>query len=275
MRYHDILLHLTDDERSREKAATALAIAKRFDARVTAAYTLPFPQQLYYMGEYVPPSFFELQREEASQKAEAIRNQFEQDARHAGVAAEWLVSQELPIDLLPRLGATCDLVVVGQPDPDLDRGRAETGRLPADLALALGRPVLVVPYIGRYPSPGDTVMVAWNGTREAARAVHDALPLLKMAKSVTVFCIDPDPAQGESAAALVKHLLHAGIAAKVKHTLSADVSVGDVLLSALADAGTDLLVMGAYGHSRLRETVFGGVTATVLTSMTVPVLLSN
>ncbi len=275
MRYYDILLHLTDDERSREKAATALALAKRFDARVTAAYTLPFPQQLYYMGEYVPPSFFELQREEASQKAETIRNQFEQDARHAGVAAEWVVSQELPIDVLPRLGATCDLVVVGQPDPDLDRGRTETGRLPADLALALGRPVLVVPYIGRYPSPGDTVMVAWNGTREAARAVHDALPLLKAAKSVTVFCIDPDPAQSESAAALAKHLLHAGIAAKVKHTMSADVSVGDVLLSALADAGTDLLVMGAYGHSRLRETVFGGMTATLLNSMTVPVLLSN
>lgn len=275
MRYHDILLHLTDDERSREKTATALSLAKRFDARITAVYTLPFPQQLYYMGEYVPPSFFELQREEAGQKAEAIRNQFEQDARHAGVAAEWVVSQELPIDVLPRLGATCDLVVVGQPNPDLDRGRTETGRLPADLALALGRPVLVVPYIGHYPSPGDTVMVAWNGTREAARAVHDALPLLKTARSVTVFCIDPDPARSESAAALAKHLLHAGIVAKVKHTLSADVSVGDVLLSALADAGTDLLVMGAYGHNRLRETVFGGVTATLLNSMTVPVLLSN
>ena len=177
--------------------------------------------------------------------------------------------------MLTRLGATCDLAVVGQLNPDLDRARAETGSLPADLALTLGRPVLVVPYIGSYPSPGNTVMVAWNGTREAARAVHDALPLLKAARSVTIFCIDPDPQQSDSAAALVKHLLHAGIAARTKHTLSGDMAVGDVMLSALADAGADLLVMGAYGHSRLRETVFGGVTATLLTSMTVPVLLSN
>lgn len=275
MRYYDILLHLTDDTRSREKAATALAVAKRFDARVKAVYTLPFPEQLYYMGEYVPPSFFEMQREEARQKAEEILNQFEQDARHAGVAADRTISQEAPIDVLARLGATCDLAVVGQLNPDLDRARAETGSLPADLALTVGRPVLVVPYIGSYPSPGHTVMVAWNGTREAARAVHDALPLLKAAKSVTIFCIDPDPAQSESATALVKHLLHAGIAARAKHTLSGDMAVGDAMLSALADAGADLLVMGAYGHSRLRETVFGGVTATLLNSMTVPVLLSN
>lgn len=275
MRYCDILLHLTDDTRSREKAATAFAVAKRFDARVMAVYTLPFPDQLYYMGEYVPPSFFEMQRDEARQKADAVRNQFEQDARHAGVAVDWTVSQEAPIDVLTRLGATYDLAVVGQPDPDRDRTNTGVGGLPPDLALALGRPVLVVPYIGRYADPGHMVMVAWNGTREAARAVHDALPLLKAANSVTILCIDPDPAQRDSATALVKHLSHAGIAAKAKHTLSGDISVGDVLLSALADASADLLVMGAYGHSRLRETVFGGVTATLLNSMTVPVLLSN
>lgn len=273
MRYCDILLHLTDDTRSKEKAATALGLAKRFDARVTAVYTLPFPDQLYYMGEYVPPSFFEMQRDEARQKAETIRNQFAQDARHAGVSADWVMSEEAPIEVLTRLGVTFDLAVVGQSNPDRDR--APDTALPADLALALGRPVLVVPYIGQYAHPGDKVMVAWNGTREAARAVHDALPVLKSAQSVTILSVDPTPAQSESAAALVRHLVHAGVAAKAKHTVSGDVPVGDLLLSALADDGADLLVMGAYGHSRLRETVFGGVTATLLDSMTVPVLLSN
>jgi nucleotide-binding universal stress UspA family protein len=276
MRYCDILLHLTADRRSREKAATALALAKRFDARVQALYTLPFPSQIYYMGEYVPPSFIEQQLDEARQQAEKVRHQFEQDARLAGVAVDWAVTEQLPVDALSERGATYDLAVVGQPDPDRDRS-ANTGidTLPADLALALGRPVLVVPYIGSYTHVGNTVMVAWNGTREATRAVHDALPLLKAAKSVTILCIDPDAAQSESANALVKHLAHSGIAAKAKHTTSSGMPVGDVLLSALADASADLLVMGAYGHSRLRETVFGGVTATLLDSMTVPVLLSN
>ncbi|MEK9969425.1 MAG: universal stress protein [Ferrovibrio sp.] len=276
MRYCDILLHLTADKRSREKSATALALAKRFDARVRALYTLPFPSQIYYMGEYVPPSFFEQQIGEARQDAEKVRNQFEQDARAAGVSVDWSVTEQLPVDALSQIGTTYDLTVVGQPDPDRDR-TANTGidALPADVALALGRPVLVVPYIGSYPQPGQTVVVAWNGTREAARAVHDAMPLLKAAKNVTILCIDPEPPQTESANALVKHLSHSGIAAKVKHTAAADMAVGDVLLSALADASADLLVMGAYGHSRLRETVFGGVTATLLASMTLPVLLSN
>jgi len=276
MRYSDILLHLTADKRSVEKTATAFALAKRYDARVQALYTLPFPSQIYYMGEYVPPSFFEQQIVEARQEAEKIRSRFEQDARSAGVAVDWAITEQLPVDALSQVGTAYDLAVVGHPDPDRDR-TANTGidALPADLALALGRPVLVVPYIGNYPQPGNTVMVAWNGTREATRAVHDALPLLKTAKSAVILCIDPDPAQSESAKALVKHLGHSGIAAKLKHTTSAGMPVGDVLLSALADASADLLVMGAYGHSRLRETVFGGVTATLLDSMTVPVLLSN
>ena len=278
MQYCDILLHLTADKRSKEKAATALALAKRFNARVMAVYTLPFPSQLYYMGDYVPPSFFQQQVDDARLEAEKAKQQFEQDARAAGISADWTVSEAAPIDALTRFGTTFDLVVVGQPDPDRDRLGADNpgvDALPADLALALGRPVLVVPYIGNYPHPGDTVMIAWNGTREAARAVHDALPMLKLAKSVTVLSIDPEPEQTESATALVRHLEHFGITAKARHTTAGGMPVGDVLLSALADNSADLLVMGAYGHSRLRETVFGGVTATLLDSMTVPVLLSN
>jgi nucleotide-binding universal stress UspA family protein len=278
MHYCDILLHLTADKRGKEKTATALALAKRFNAKLTAVYTLPFPSQLYYMGDYVPPSFFQQQLDDARAEAEKAKQQFEQDARAAEISVNWILTEAVPIDALARYGATHDLVVVGQPDPDRDRLGADNpaiDTLPADLALALGRPVFVVPYIGSYPHPGNTVMVAWNGTREAARAVHDALPMLKLAKSVTILSIDPTPEQTESANALVGHLGHYGITAKARHTTAGGMPVGDVLLSALADNSADLLVMGAYGHSRLRETVFGGVTATLLDSMTVPVLLSN
>ena len=278
MNFCDILLHLTADQRSKEKTATALALAKRFGANVTALYTLPFPSQLYYMGDYVPPSFFQQQLDDARDQAEQAKQHFEHDVRAAGLSGEWIVSEAAPVEALTHYGVTCDLAVVGQPDPDREGLAADNPRveaLPAGLAVALGRPVLVVPYIGSYPHPGNTVVIAWNGTREAARAVHDALPLLKHARSVTVLSVDPEPDETESAAALVRHLERYGIAVKARHTTAGGMPVGDVLLSALADASADLLVMGAYGHSRLRETVFGGVTATLLDSMTVPVLLSN
>ena len=278
MRYCDILLHLTDDTRSTEKTATALGLAARFGATLTTVYTLPFPNQLYYMGDYVPPTFVQQQMDEAKDAANAARKVFEASAKQAGVNATWIETDQMPLDALQAWGRSCDLAVIGQPDPDRDPLAMDslgTLALPADLALALGRPLLAVPYIGSYPAPGKTVMVAWNDSREATRAVHDALPLLKGAASVTLFGINPDAAAETSAARMVAHLAHYGITAKAKHVLVEDIAAGEALLSALADHSADLLVMGAYGHSRLREMVLGGVTRTILQSMTVPVLFGN
>jgi nucleotide-binding universal stress UspA family protein len=278
MRYCDILLHLTDDTRSAEKTATALNIAARFNAAVTAVYTLPFPSQLYYMGDYVPPAFFQQQMDEAKDAANAARKAFESSAKEAGVHATWAETEQMPLDALQAWGRSCDLAVIGQPDPDrsdLAMNNLGTATLPADLALALGRPLLTVPYIGQYPAPGKSVVVAWNDSREAARAVHDALPLLAGAGSVTIFGINPDAADEASAARLVAHLGRYGIVAKAKHAVVEDIAAGEALLSTLADHSADMLVMGAYGHSRLREMVLGGVTRTILQSMTVPVLLGN
>lgn len=276
MRYCDILLHLTADGRSAAKTITAFAIAKRFGSKVTAVYTLPFPSRIYYMGEYMPPHVIQEELDEARGAAQAERRSFEAAAREAGIMAEWIHSEETPSAALQLHGRSCDLAVVSQSNPDRSNDRASgVDALPGDLALALGRPVLVVPYIGDYAAPGHHIVVAWSNSREAARAVHDAMPLLLAAGSVTVLGIDADPQQQHSAAALMQHLSHYGIVARVKHTTAADLGVGEVLLSTLADENADLLVMGAYGHSRLREMALGGATYTILDSMTVPVLLGN
>jgi nucleotide-binding universal stress UspA family protein len=144
---------------------------------------------------------------------------------------------------------------------------------PDQLAIDCGRPVLVVPYAGRYPELGRNVMIAWKSGREAARAVFDALPILMEAQAVQILEVSEGglARDTEIAAALGRH----GIKPVVKSLAAVDIGIGDEILSRLADAGADLLVMGAYGHSRLSEFVFGGATRHILAHMTTPTLFSH
>lgn len=278
MTYRDILVHLTEDPRNAARTDAALQMARRWDAHLTALYTLPPPQQLYYMGEYVPAELFQQQMEEARKKAKAARAAFEEAAARQSVTCDWIESDRLPVDAVEHHGRAFDLLVLGQPDPDPKDPLAVPAGisvLPHELALRAGRPILAVPYVGKYPAIGQRVMVAWNGSKEATRAVHDAMPFLAAAKQVTVFGINPDRSRGTPGAELARHLARQGVTVEVAHTVAEDIDAGEALLSAVADRSADLLVMGAYGHARLREMVFGGVTETVLGSMTCPVLLSN
>jgi nucleotide-binding universal stress UspA family protein len=145
------------------------------------------------------------------------------------------------------------------------------------LALGVGRPVLVVPRYGTFERLGERVLIAWNGSREATRAVHDAIPILKRAITVTVLSIDPevDSPPRTPSADITLHLARHGIAAEAASTSSVDFGVGNALLSRAADLGADLIVMGAYGHSRMREMVLSGATRHLLQNMTVPVLMSH
>lgn len=275
MRYSDILLHLSKDHRSVEKLDISLALAKRFKASVTALYTMPYPMPPYYMGEFVPATFYQEISEEQKLAATRTKAALEEAAAKVDVAVRWVEAEQDPEAALRLLGRTCDIVVVGQPDPGsspLDEGTLVS---PGDLALGLGRPVLVVPYVGHYATTGNKVTVAWNGSREAARAVHDALPILQDAKVVEILMVNPTPDVSASAASLIQHLLHHGISSRTNKAVVDDIEDGEAILSALADAGADLLVMGAYGHSRVQEMVLGGASRSILDSMTVPVLLSN
>lgn len=278
MTYSDILVHLTDDPRNGEKTAAAFQLARRFNAHVAALYTLPPPAHLYYMGEYVPPELFQRQAEEAKAGARTAKEAFDAEARRQGIVTDWMESESLPVEAVETHGRAFDLIVLGQPDPDPENPMTVpvgVDVLPHELALRAGRPILTIPYAGSYPAIGQRIMVAWNGSKEATRAVHDAMPFLKTAKQVTVFGINPERSKGTPGAELARHLARHGVTVEVAHTVADDIEAGEALLSALADNGIDLLVMGAYGHARLREMIFGGVTETILGSMTCPVLLSN
>jgi nucleotide-binding universal stress UspA family protein len=281
MSYKDLLVVLDPEPAARGRIDLAAALAERFAAHLVGLYPLLVPQRPRELGYFDPAlldPFFESLREQARAAADEVREQFEHVARLRGLSAEWRLVPEGP-DGDPALHARyADLTILGQLDPD--RGETEGLRpRPEQVTLASGRPILIVPYAGRFENVGQRVVIAWNSAREAARAVHDAMPLLIAAEAVTVLTIDPrEGPQGHGelpGADISLHLARHGVKAQVERTVSADLPVGEVLLSRLADLGADLLVMGAYGHSRMRELLLGGATRSLLQSTTVPVLMSH
>jgi nucleotide-binding universal stress UspA family protein len=189
--------------------------------------------------------------------------------------AEWRTDEGSRADVVALHARYADLLVINQTDPDA----ADATHFGDAVLLAVGRPVLLVPYVGEMRSFGQNVLVCWNASREASRAVTDALPLLQRAASVTVLTVDGRASSyghGESAGSdIALFLARHGVKTAASQTVSGSVDVGSVILSRAFDLGADLIVMGAYGHSRVREIVMGGATRTVLQSMTVPVLMSH
>ena len=178
---------------------------------------------------------------------------------------------------LLEMARAVDLVVVSQPDAETDE--YDYSEAAVQLVMESGRPVLYVPYAGTFEDIGRSVMVAWNNSRESSRAVFDAIPLLKEAKEVRLLTADPENSEdGElsfAGNALAASLARHNVKCESGTTILGDLRVGDEILARLSDHGCDLLVMGAYGHSRLREFIFGGATKHILQHMTVPVLMSH
>ncbi len=225
----------------------------------------------------------------AAEAAGRVEEAFRREASNRSIACEWRCLAGRPTELAPLHARYADLSVIGQSDPR--HPDAATGGEVEAVMLSCGRPVVIVPYAGNFATVGRTVLVAWNATREAARAVNDALPILERADKVTVLAVNPGrggsekPAErmvpgiaGEGswpAADIAHHLARHGVKAEAAYTVSEEVDVGNTILSRAADLGADLVVMGGYGHSRLREFIMGGATRTLIGSMTVPVLLSH
>lgn len=281
MSYRDIAVHLTLDPRNEMRTRLAIILARRFGARVSGLYTVPPPNVPYYMGEYIPTELIQKQMDEAQRASVGAREKFLATCQDAGVEHRWLSSDMAPVEAL-RLGARAsDIVIVGQPDPDPSDPASipyGTDVLPHELALQAGRPVLAVPHTGEFGEIGRNILVAWNGKREAARAVHDAMPLLRGAESVHLLAVAPEKKGRTPLADIAEHLQRHGIrlqSAVIDGNGSGQKRVGQILMAEAQGRGADMMVMGAFGHSRLREMVFGGVTETVLSGMTLPVLLSN
>jgi nucleotide-binding universal stress UspA family protein len=186
----------------------------------------------------------------------------------------------VPLAVISLHGRYADIVVVGQKDPGGEEGVYNRG-LPDELILSLGRPVLVIPHSGEFPAIGERIIVAWDASRLAARAVNDALAFLEVAKEVTVLAVNPKTGEGERghgdipSADICLHLARHGVRAEAQQMQAEELGVGQVLLSRAIDKGADLMVCGAYGHARWREIVLGGVTRHLLAHMTIPVLMSH
>lgn len=278
MSYRDITVHLTLDPRNGARTQLAIALAKRFAAQLTGFYTVPPPNVPYYMGEYIPTEMIQKQMDDAQVASAANHEAFIAACTAANLPHRWRQSDLVPVEALRIQARASDLVIVGQPDPaPSDPGVIPYGTdvLPQELALQSGRPVLAVPHQGSFTDLGRRVMVAWNGKREAARATHDAMPLLKGAESVVLLRMGPEKKGRTSLEDGADLLRRHGIRVEAVSAEDNGMKVGPALLAEAASRECDLLVMGAFGASRLRELVFGGVTESILAGMTLPVLLSN
>jgi len=209
-------------------------------------------------------------------QAEAVERRFREALQPDGAVGDWHLFDRGETATLVALAETADLVIVGQHQPDAP-ARAEIR--PEEIVVACGRPLLVVPYAGTFASVGKRVLIAWDGTREATRAVHDALPLIAGADAVTVVSVAGRESDFErrhpSLERLVRHLARHGLTVRGEEDVGAGIKVSDLLLSRANDLEADLIVAGAYHHSRFREAVLGGVSRELLDHMTVPVLMSH
>jgi nucleotide-binding universal stress UspA family protein len=207
-----------------------------------------------------------------------IERLFLAELKRADIQGKWIETSNPAPYAVPHAARAADLVIAGQDDPT-DPESYVGDAFPQTLVLTSGRPVLLVPHAGHFSNIGKYPLIAWDGSREAARAVHDALPLLKTAEQVNIVRVSTDRqhvAEVEPEMQIVASLALHGIQADVSVVRGTnEATAGEALLSCVADVSADLLVMGGYGHSRWREIVLGGATQTILSSTTVPVLMSH
>ena len=279
MGYKTILVHVDDSRHVDERIRIAARIAAAEGAHLIGAAMTGVSRFVYRhtdLNENDPniAAHIELLRE----GARAALAAFEPRVKSLGVTSyeQRLIDDDAGSGLTLQASYS-DLVVVGQTDPE-EMSLAKMPELPAHVVMNAGRPVLIVPYAGHFDNLVGNVLIAWDGSTQATRAVTSAIPLLKRATiaKVVIFNADENPGiHGEQPGAdialyLARHNVNVEVLQK-KTVLD----IGNALLTLVADEAADLLVMGGYGHSRFREVLLGGATRTVLASMTVPVLMSH
>lgn len=279
MTYKTLLVHLDTSACAQTRLGIALRLAQQYGAHVTGFFAAFAPDPRSFDVMAGSAAWFESHRKLREEQRGAIERLFHAELRRAGVEGDWIAVAS------PDAGQSAidhsryaDLVLIGQADPD-DPETYVAGHFPEDIVMTSGRPVLMVPYAGYHETLGTRVLVAWNGSRESARAVHDALPVLLRAQHVTVLQINsPDaPAPVRTPGTdITRTLARHGVNADfVEVTSDIDETCGDALLSWAAERSFDLAVMGAYGHARWREQVLGGATRTMFEAATLPVLMSH
>lgn len=272
----DILVNLSVGSKNSAAADYAVSMAAAFEAHLTGVAFAYQPVDVGSVFDGASSAVIATFREQNEAAANASLAKFNDAARRNALSTEsHLLSASTggAADRFAHMARAYDLSVVGQIEPD--GSPAEDLILEAALFNS-GRPVLVVPYIQKEPIQLGRVMLCWDGSRNAARAFADAMPLLERAKTLDVITIATADRRNELPGAdIAHHLARHGINVELKRIVAPDSDVANTILSYAADSSADLIVMGGYGHSRLREFVLGGVTRSMLSTLTVPTLMSH
>jgi nucleotide-binding universal stress UspA family protein len=290
MGLRDILVVLDDgpagDERlrlatriAREQGACLSAVFLQADRPVKSRSAPQGSQHAFTLGSssILVGATASVEGDTGEAQLEFLEQRFRDCLRSVEDEGEWHCIRRADPDALLTLAKAADLVVIGQVNSHA--GANPSWYRPEEIVINCGRPVLIVPYIGNFNSAGRRVLIAWDGSREAVRAVNDALPILYPAKKVTLMTVRAQTRDFQpnrmSMQNMVRHLARHGIVAEADETLRGDNSIHDVLLSRTVDIAADMMVAGAYHRSPLREALIGGVSRGLLRSMTVPVLMSH
>ncbi len=279
MAYRTILAVLRNEAEARRVIPVALMLARKYESHLIAAHAEPSPITYSTPEGFPDTDFIERSLRDCEDRASAIKSYVETECAAEGINIEWMSTVSFGGDSAAAaipIAFNCDIIVAGQTDA------SDTGFGYANVEALLfesGRPVLFVPFAGKPTVNTDHAVVAWNGTRESARATFDALPLLKVAGKVEILLVDAKSTEQQDAAAagadIAQALMRHGIEVDVRNTKSGGLDVAAVIENHMADTGAGLLVMGGYSHSRLRELIFGGTTRTILSSMPSLTLMSH
>ena len=279
MQYKTILVHCNDRQRLARLLEPAVRLSAAFGARLIGLSVAP-PIALIPAGMPGTPDTIVVDEHTKAYRKQnpAMKSAFEKATTAQNITAEWRekdAGTNTVARIVTRQARTVDLIIASQTASDWK------GSLDLDIAdrlsLDAGRPVLIIPNRGSHRPIPKGIVIGWTERREAARAVFDALPLLQRADRVTVLEVDPEqgPEAAENRVALCATLVDHGVTCEMETAQSCHGNVGDALLACCERIRADLLVMGCYGHSRLREFVLGGATRHLLTDMTLPVLMSH
>jgi nucleotide-binding universal stress UspA family protein len=277
----DILVIVDNGNSCKARVQLAATLAEQHGAHLIGLFVRNQPHVPQFIMSQLGPEVARVQQAWAGEAAKTAKAQFDAVVEKTSLSTEWRDAEGLLAEETVVHARYVDLVIVGQHEDTGDMAAEGQDTMVDHLVLECGRPVLIVPYAGGFTTVGRRAMVAWNATREATRAANDALPLLQSADKVDVVAVNPRSGHGRDghgplpSADIALHLARHGVNAVAQHIEAHDTDAGTALLSWAAEQGVDLMVMGAYGRSRLRELVLGGATRHILRQMTVPVLMSH
>jgi nucleotide-binding universal stress UspA family protein len=271
-----ILLCLNETSRIKQLVAVGCELGAKFKAHVSGLYIIPGVQVLAAGGFSEIPVVNEENQKFFRSKQAAIMAEFEDAMKDDGIAFDFrLIESDLPSYPTEQInnGHSADLIVTSAPNP---KGLIGTEIDSVErIVMGSGRPVLALPYAGDVKMNWNEALIGWNDSRESARAVFDAIPYLKQFKKVRIVTIDETLRGKVPGALLAEALDRHGMKVEVSTIMSEGMGVGEALQRAANDYGSSVIVMGAYGHSRMMEFIFGGVTRHMLRHIKTPTLFAH